>query len=103
MSIVDTLMQKTVRRLMRRRDAYRRIFAPSGELSSSAELVLNDLRKFCRGTSSTIVVSPITGQVDPIASGVAAGRKEVWDRIIQNLHVSDADIYRIMENDGTND
>lgn len=83
--------------IFRRRGAYRALFQPGGNLTPAAEIVLADLRKFCRATTSTTVVSPVTGNVDPIASAQAEGRREVYLRIIQNLLVSDQDLYRVAE------
>jgi hypothetical protein len=48
------------------------------------------------------VVSPLTQQVDPIATGIVIGRLEVWHRIAQNLHLSDADLYKMMESQNDN-
>lgn len=51
--------------------------------------MLADLRDFCRADKSTVIVSPTTRQVDPHASMVAEGRREVYLRIIQMLHIDD--------------
>jgi hypothetical protein len=59
--------------------------------------VMSDLRQFCRGTSTPAIVSPATQQIDPIATGIAIGRLEVWHRICQNIHLTDADIYRLVD------
>lgn len=83
--------------IFRRRAAYRAIFQPGGMLAPSAEIVLEDLRGFCRATSTPAVVSPGTQTIDPLATGIAIGRLEVWHRFMQNLHVSDADLYKMME------
>jgi hypothetical protein len=85
------------RRIFRRRQAYRALFQPGGQLSTAANIVLTDLRGFCRATVSTTVVSPSTGSVDPIASAQAEGRREVWLRITQHLHISDEDLYGLVE------
>lgn len=83
--------------ILRRRMAYRHTFMPGGVLGTASELVLSDLRRFCRATTTPMVVSPQSGMVDPIATGVAIGRLEVWHRIQQHLHVSDADLYKLVE------
>lgn len=86
------VMKRIIDIVLGRRQAYRATFdGPAGQI------VLADLRKFCRGTSTPAVVSPITQQIDPIATGIAIGRQEVWHRIAQNLHLSDSDIYKMME------
>ena len=78
--------------IQRRRNAYRAVFT-----GPAAEIVVEDLKKFCRATSGPAVVAP-GGMVDPIATGIAIGRQEVWHRIAQHIHVSDADLYKIVGN-----
>lgn len=75
--------------MLRRRTAYRMTFQQS---NPHAQYVLADLRKFCRAEASTMVVSPATKQVDPYASAVAEGRREVWLRIMAHIHMNNADI-----------
>lgn len=91
------MLNKLKRIIFRRRQAYRALFQPGGQLSPAAEIVLADLRRFCRASVSTTVVSMVTQQVDPIASAQAEGRREVFLRIIQTLNISDADLYRLVE------
>lgn len=94
-------MKKIWELISKRRQAYRLLFQPEGSRQSvAADIVLNDLRKFCRGTSTPAVVGG-NGVIDPIATGIAIGRQEVWHRIASNLHLTDADIYRLVEKDGT--
>jgi hypothetical protein len=83
--------------IFRRRRAYRAVFQPGGVLGPSGEIVIADLRDFCRATSTPAVVSPGTQSIDPMATGIAIGRLEVWHRIMQNIHVSDADLYKLVE------
>ncbi len=86
-------MMEIIRRsLARRRSAYKALFAPG----PAADIVLADLAKFCRAHTSAAQVSPITQQIDPVATGIAIGRQEVWLRISQHINVSDADLYRII-------
>lgn len=82
------------RRLFKVRQSYRLLFNPG----PATDIVLADLAKFCRARSTPAVVSPATQQIDPIATGIAIGRLEVWHRISQNLNLSDADLYRMTEN-----
>jgi hypothetical protein len=87
-----------IKRLIhKRRHAYRALFLADDKLNPAARIVLTDLRRFCRATTSTTVVSFTSGMVDPIASAQAEGRREVWNRITQHLHVSDEDLYRLVE------
>lgn len=84
--------------IMRRRVAYRAVFS-----GPAADTVLADLAKFCRATSTPAVVSHLTGQIDQQASFIAIGRQEVYMRIAQHLHITDADLYRIINQSGDND
>lgn len=84
--------------IFRRRQAYRSLFRPAnGELSIAAQIVLADLKNFCRATQSTTIVSPLSRTVDPIASAQAEGRREVWLRITQHLNIRDEDLYAILK------
>jgi hypothetical protein len=85
--------------VFRRRQAYRAVFRPGGQLSPASAIVLADLAKFCRATRSTTVVSLVTQQVDPIASAQAEGRREVFLRITQHLSISDEDLYRHLKDE----
>lgn len=92
------MFEKIRQAVFRRRHAYRSLFRPGGrELSIAAQIVLTDLKKFCRATSSTTVVSPVSRAVDPIASAHLEGRREVWLRITQHLDISDADLYGLLK------
>lgn len=82
--------EREIRRIRNRRKAYRRVFlADDSTLSRDATLVLADLKRFCRAAESTLMVSPVTGQVDPVATAAAEGRREVWLRIMAHLHLED--------------
>ena len=92
------IIKNMMDRIFRLRGAYRIIFKDdAGQMKEASNIVLADLSGFCRAYSGTTVVSPITRMVDPYASGRLEGRREVWCRMAQNLHMSDADLYRIME------
>jgi hypothetical protein len=82
--------------IFRRRQAYRAVFGQGGDLGKSTQIVLADLHAFCRAGQSTAVHSHIAGKIDPLATMIAEGRREVWLRIIQHLNVSDADLHRIV-------
>lgn len=99
------MMEAMRKLLLRKRQAYRLTFLVDGNPSIQAKIVLADLAKFCRATSPTTIVSLISGEVDPLASAQADGRREVWLRISQNLNISDADLYRIIsqESDATHE
>ena len=94
---MSELIDRIRRVVLRRRGAYRALFKPGGAVSPAAALVLADLRKFCRATVSTTIVSPVTRTVDPIASAQAEGRREVFNRIAGMIHVTDEDLYKMMD------
>lgn len=80
---------KLIERIRKRRYAYRRMFLGENGLNADGQTVLTDLAKFCRANSSTAVVSPISRSVDPIATAMAEGRREVWLRIMAHLHLDE--------------
>lgn len=89
-----------IRRLIfRRRGAYRAVFQPGGLSSPASAIVLADLRTFCRALSTPAAFSQTSGTIDPIATGIMIGRLEVWHRITQNLHLPDADLYKLVDSD----
>lgn len=96
-------MTAAVRRILSRKAAYRRTFLDAdGNISRNAEIVLADLRKFCRATSTTVTVSPITKSIDPIAMGMAEGRREVWLRLMAHLHIDEKQVFNLQEADDGN-
>ena len=79
-------------RILKRRSYYRAVFA-----HPSATHVLADLKRFCRGMSTPAQYSPQSGSIDPVATGIAIGRQEVWQRIVTHLHIQDADLVNLKE------
>lgn len=79
--------------IFKRRMAYRHVFAPG----PAADIVLADLARFCRANKSTVMISPVSRQVDPLASAVAQGRQEVWLRLQAHLHLSDEVVLNLKE------
>ena len=59
-----------------------------------ANRVLADLRRFCKATSPSFV------QGDPHATSLNEGRREVWNRILAHLHLTEAQVYNIVEDYG---
>ena len=57
------------------REAFRTTFFSPGPAS---EIVRRHLAKFCCMEASTVRISPMTGAVDPLATVMAEGRREVW-------------------------
>lgn len=68
--------------LLRRTGAYRTLFK-----GPVAEIVLEDLAKFCRANESTFLP-------DPRAHAVLEGRREVWLRIRQHIDLTDEQIMK---------
>lgn len=94
------MIRRAIDRILRRRLAYRRLFFDaSGNINRDAEIVLADLRRFCRATGSTAVVSPVSKSVDPIAMAMAEGRREVWLRLMAHLHVEEKQVFNLVEVD----
>jgi len=84
--------------LFKRRQNYRRLFLDgTGNVNPSAEIVLADLKRFCWVETSTVVVSPVTKTIDPLAMAMAEGRREVWNRIQQYIQMADGDIAHLKE------
>ena len=94
--VMDAMRQ----RIFRKRMAYRALFNVD---TPAAYIVMSDLRTFCRATSTPAIVSLTTQNIDPIATGIAIGRLEVWHRIAQNIHLSDADLYKLVDNNQENE
>jgi hypothetical protein len=91
--IVDIIRRNRMR-------AYKEVFRqPDGSLTPAAEVVLADLKKFCRADRST---HSFGGK--PTDMAVAEGRREVWLRLMSFLNMTEADFYHLKEeiyNDGT--
>jgi hypothetical protein len=95
---------KAIQRILNRKHAYRSVFMDaSGDISRSGEIVLADLRKFCRANSTTVMVSPISKSIDPIAMAMAEGRREVWLRLMAHLHIDEKQVFNLEEPDNGND
>lgn len=94
------MITKLIERILRRKTAYRRVFMDNeGRITRDGEIVLADLRRFCRATGSTMVVSPVSKTVDPIAMAMAEGRREVWNRLMAHLHVDEKTVFNLQPED----
>lgn len=98
---MKNIYQNITRKLVfRRRDAYRRMFLDIyGNPNADAEVVLADLKRFCCGSKSTIRMNS-HNEIDPIAMGVAEGRREVWMRLMEYLHLEEKTVTNLMETIG---
>lgn len=82
--------------IFRRGECYRRTFLDAnGGVGPFAEVVLADLRTFCRLDSPTVCVSPATGTIDPVAMALAEGRREVLLRILKHLRMPPESLDRL--------
>lgn len=68
----------------------------SDDLHRPAEIVLADLRRACCADRPT-TVRDIGGTVDPIATAMNEGKREIWLRIMQALHLPDDRLYRMLD------
>jgi len=94
------MINRLIEKILHRKRAYRQTFLDNdGKFNPTATVVLADLRRFCRATGSTMVVSPVTKQVDPIAMAMAEGRREVWNRIMAHLYVDEKQVFELNERD----
>ena len=83
-------------RLQRRRAAYREfVLDQRGEATKATAIVMADLIRFCRARTSTVTVSH--GRIDPIAMGVAEGRREVFNRIQSYINLDDRVLSQIVD------
>lgn len=87
--------RRFVDRINLRRQAYRAVFLPGGDLSPMGERVLQDLARFCCAHKPTYRVGG--DRIDPIASAVQEGRREVFLRIVEHLHLDDRFIVNLRE------
>jgi hypothetical protein len=79
-------------RRWRRWQAYRALFQDGdGKLTAEADIVLGDLRDFCRGHQSTF-------DPDPRVHALMEGRREVWLRIAEALAIDEPMMMRLDAN-----
>ena len=81
-----------VERLLKKRSHYRQVFIQSG---ASGDAVLADLRAFCKVGQPALQLG--NGQTDVYATGMLAGRQEVFWRIASHLHLDDAQLLKLKE------
>lgn len=87
---------RALQAIIGRRQSYRRIFLnPTEDLKPDAEAVLVDLARFCRGNRACIMYGQ-NGHVDPFASAILQGRREVWLRITEHLHLPDSKLVNMV-------
>lgn len=72
--------------------SYRAVLAPEGIIDRDREIVLADLREFCRANQSTF-------SAEPAVAARLVGRREVWLRISQHLNLDEAKVQQLVEID----
>lgn len=90
MSIKDRLFQHRRDLLLSR--AYRQVFGVSGGRSKEQEMVIADLMNFSKLLASSVAISKQTGTVDPLATMLGEGRREMAHRIINFTTLDDTQI-----------
>lgn len=93
----QSLYERIRTRMQTRASSYRALFVRPGgaELTQAAEVVMRDLARYCYAGKSTLKVSHVTQQSDPIATAFAEGRRDVWLRITAMCNLTDEQIARI--------
>lgn len=86
--MLEDLYEKGRRFLRTRAAAYQRIFLGHGV---DTDVVLADLATFCRADQSTF-------HADHSISDRLDGRREVWLRIAQHLHLTESELWALYGN-----
>lgn len=89
-------IQARFRAILTKRHDYRVTFGSDSERSQAQEQVMLDLARFCYAYKTTTMKAPM-GSVDPIASAIAEGRRQVWLRLVGFLQTSDSAILQALE------
>lgn len=72
--------------------AYRAVFGEQGKRTREQEVVVADLMNFSKLLASSVAISKSSGCIDPLATMLAEGRREVAHRIINYTSLDDAQI-----------
>lgn len=89
-SLSDRLFSK--RRDLLLLQAYQQVFGKQGDRTQSQQMVIADLMSFSKLLASSVAISKVSGSVDPLATMLAEGRREVAHRIINYTSLDDAQI-----------
>jgi hypothetical protein len=93
------VIRELLTKLYNRRAAYRHAFLDGDQMSKHGQAVLKDLAKFCRANDTVLQLSPVTRTIDPLATAQAAGRREVFLRIMWHLKLTESDMIALKEID----
>ena len=83
--------------LRRKRDYDATFKEHGGELTTAGAAVLKDIAQFCGAYKTTVKISPVSRAIDPMAMGVAEGRRQVYLHIQRRLKLTDDQILSMME------
>lgn len=92
-------MLQALFREQRARAGARKLFA---EADPDARALVALLAEFCHARRSSIMVSPATGAVDPIATAVAEGRREVLLWLMAKAGADDARLDKAIQTEMVN-
>lgn len=70
-----------------------------GNLTRDARLLAVALKRFCRADRSSMMFSPQTGMIDPVATAAAVARREVYDYLRRLLNLDDYVDVNLREDD----
>jgi hypothetical protein len=85
LAVKQSLFQRTVEFLNKRKLAYGQVFRSD---SLANQVVMADLAKFCRATEPTF-------HTDPRIHARLEGRREVFLRITEHLHLSSEELFNL--------
>jgi len=84
----DNLIQRVTRRL-RVKSAFKGcLMGQSDALHTDGKVFMEDLANYCHALRTTTMVAK-DGHIDPIASAIAEGRRQVYLRILGHLKMNE--------------
>lgn len=91
------VQKKKVEKQIGLRQAYRQLFLnDEGKMKPEAMVVMRDLARFCYANKASAKMSPKSGMIDPYATHIADGRREVFLRLTNQVNVDDAVFNRLL-------
>ena len=91
-------LSERIRNALNKRHNYRACFLnEQGILTAHGQRVFKDLANYTDAYRSTIKMRPDGGGIDPIAMGIAEGRRQVCLRLLAMLKLPDEEVLKAME------
>ncbi len=88
---------KLIERKLRVRRVFKQMFLDlHGRPTADGMIALRDLADFCYANKPCPKVNPKSGIIDPIAMGIAEGRREVYLKICDYLNVDERTVTRLL-------